>query len=265
MSTTISFEGWFQARFATDPDDTDDARGKNGWTFAFSGEPDFDRVIRFQNPVAPRSHGPVADVRVTGVSVQGAAIAAHPLVGAPVILNDGPKFEGHNGDIAPDGQEPVFPLHIVITQGGVRLEVTEWLAFADLRRPVSRPRFGRGVSQLTTGDLARLLGGLSPANYRAHRQAALQADLANEADPTRASNLRERLAQLPATDIRLGALAFKVDYHFPVPANSCAATDPANTLGVANPATQPWNLRWWMGCWDADALSGYIAGALSIG
>jgi hypothetical protein len=265
MSTVVNFAGWFQARFATDPDDTDDPRGHQGWTFAFDGEPDFDRVIRFQNPVAQRSHAPAPDVRVTSVVVGGAPVAAHPLVGASVILHDGPKFEGHNGDIAPDGSEPVFPFHMEIASGGVSLIVTEWLTFQDLRRPVSRPRFGRGVDQLTTQEIGTLLGGASPPAYRAARQATLQADLTNEADATRAANLRHRIDQLAQSGIQLGALTFKVNYHFPVPAASRAVVDPNNSLGMANPTAQPWTVAWWMGCWDADALSGFVSGAITIG
>lgn len=265
MSTIITFEGWFQARFATDPDATDDPRGQQGWTFAHAGEPDFDRVIRFQNPVAPRSHGPIADVRVSAVEIAGAAVVGHPLIAAPVVLSDGPKFEGHNGDIAPDGQEPVFPLHLTVAQGGVTVEITEWLAFADLRRPVSRPRFGRGVAGLTPTEAGRLLAGLSPAAFRARRLAALQADLATEVDATRIANLRARAAQLTEAGIQEMALTFKVNYRFPVPAGARRVIDPGNDLGVANPTSLPWNVAWWMGCWDADALSGYIVGSLTIG
>lgn len=46
MAVSIPFRGWFQARLATDPDDFDEPRGQNGWTFAFEGEPDLDRIIR---------------------------------------------------------------------------------------------------------------------------------------------------------------------------------------------------------------------------
>jgi hypothetical protein len=37
MAVSIPFRGWFQARLATDPDDFDEPRGQNGWTFAFEG------------------------------------------------------------------------------------------------------------------------------------------------------------------------------------------------------------------------------------
>jgi hypothetical protein len=266
MTTTVHFEGWFQARFATDPDDTDDPRGAKGWTFAFAGEPDFDRIIRFQTPVAPRTHGPTVDVRVTAVTVAGATVPNHPLIGASVVPSDGPKFEGHNGEIAPDGQEPVFPLHLLIAQGGVSLEVTEWLAFTDLKKPVAHKRFGKGVDQLKPVEIGRLLGGLTPDGFRAQRKATLQADLAIEANPTHRQNLQGRLAQIDAdAGMGIAALGFKVNYDFPVPVASRHASDPNQSLGLASPTTSPWQLSWWMGCWDADALCGFIQGNLAVG
>src|ERR1044072_8233073 len=167
MTATIAFKGWFQARFATDPDLFTHPRGQSGWTFAFAGEPDFDRVIRLNNPVAPRSRGPNVGVRVTGVVVDGAAVPGHPLLGAPVELLNGPKFEGHNGAIARPGQEPVFPFNLKIAAGGVSLEVREWLTAADIKKdppPVSAPRYGQGVGGV--GD-ATPEGGLGTTNLPA--------------------------------------------------------------------------------------------------
>ena len=69
----------------------------------------------------------------------------------------------------------------------------------------------------------------------------------------------------PPDGIKVAALTFKVNYRFPVPAASRVVIDPGNSLGVANPVTQLWNVVWWMGGWDADALSGYVKGNLTIG
>jgi hypothetical protein len=83
---SLNTAGWFQCRLATNPDAFDDLRGHGGWTFAVSDEPDLDRIIRFQSPVAPRSHGPTVGVFVTQVTVEGSAVLRHPLIGAPVAL-----------------------------------------------------------------------------------------------------------------------------------------------------------------------------------
>lgn len=80
----LRFGGRFQARFATDGDFFNNARGTSaGWTWALEGEPDFvpaannvptqpgmavGRVVRFQNAVAPRPL--VAPVGVTVTAVE---------------------------------------------------------------------------------------------------------------------------------------------------------------------------------------------------
>ena len=80
----LRFGGRFQARFATDGDFFNNARGTSaGWTWALEGEPDFvpavnnvptqpgmavGRVVRFQNAVAPRPL--VAPIGVTVTAVE---------------------------------------------------------------------------------------------------------------------------------------------------------------------------------------------------
>jgi hypothetical protein len=62
----IYFDGIFQDRLATDDDPADHPRGENGWTFACTGEPNFDRIIRFNSPVSPRRFIDKAGVTVNG-------------------------------------------------------------------------------------------------------------------------------------------------------------------------------------------------------
>jgi hypothetical protein len=268
MAASIDFSGWFQARFATDPDIFNHPRGANGWTFAFAGEPDFDRVIRFANPVAPRIRGPQVGVSVTNVAVDGAAVPVHPLAGAQVELQGGPKFEGHNGQIARPGHEPVFPLNVTVAAGGVTVQIQEWLAAADLRNPpppVSAPRYGQGLGPpLTDPELQTLIGTTDLDAFRAARKQALQNELAQTIDPAARTNLQQRIGEMDNTDLPRDALAFRVRYGFPVPTNARSITDPGGTLG-ANPLGQPWRMEWWMGCWDADAMCGFINGSLKIG
>ena len=52
----IHFDGIFQNRLATDPDPFDNPRGDLGWTRSHTGEPNFDRIIRFNNPISPRNY-----------------------------------------------------------------------------------------------------------------------------------------------------------------------------------------------------------------
>ena len=264
MTVSIAFRGWFQARLATDSDDFDEPRGQNGWTFAFEGEPDLDRIIRLVDPVAPRSHGPQLGVAVTAVTIDGTAVGHHVLVGAALQLSGDPKFEGHNGAIAPPGSEPVFPFNLKLAAGSVVLEVREWLAFADLTKPVARPRFGKGVRTLDNARLMSVLGTTDLSAFRAARKQALATDLSNTMDPTQKKNLQQRLAQMDSTDLPLSALGFSVPYSFKIPDSARSATDPDAALGPGL-LTKPWQLDWWMGAWDADALCGFMDGSLKIG
>jgi hypothetical protein len=140
----LRFSGRFQARFATDGDFFNEARGtSNGWTWALEGEPDFvpptnnvpinpgmavGRVVRFQNAVAPRPHAAPIGVKVTAVEgeIAGKTVSfskGDPAIGAKVNLgpnsflasnepqnpSDPPPFESYG-----PGFEPMenFELHI---------------------------------------------------------------------------------------------------------------------------------------------------------
>src|SRR4051812_18777626 len=97
---TLDFEGWFQCRLATDPDLYDHPRGLEGSTYAVGSEPNLDRIIRPQAPVAPRSYGPTVGITVRAVTVDGDPVSGHPMIKAAIDLLDGSKFEGRNGDLA---------------------------------------------------------------------------------------------------------------------------------------------------------------------
>ena len=80
---TLYFEGWFQCRLATDPDPTDELIGVTGPTFIVAGEPYLDRIIRLQNPVAPRfPHEHDIGVNVNRVEIDEQEQPDHPLIGA---------------------------------------------------------------------------------------------------------------------------------------------------------------------------------------
>ncbi len=123
---SINFEGWCQIRLPTNPDPPDEPRGVSGYTFALAGEPDLDRVIRFHNPVHPRSHAEVPNVRVRSVTIGGKERYS-PLVGGPVnLLNEkgeppildtdptGPKFEERNYILTLPGDQPIDPFFIQV-------------------------------------------------------------------------------------------------------------------------------------------------------
>lgn len=106
----VRFTGRFQARFATDGDFFNNARGTSaGWTWALEGEPDFvpavnnvpvqpgmavGRVVRFQNAVAPRPL--VAPIGVKVTSVEG-KLGANTLT-----FTKGDAVIGQNVELGPN-------------------------------------------------------------------------------------------------------------------------------------------------------------------
>jgi hypothetical protein len=258
---SLDFSGWFQCRLATDPDAFDDRRGQNGWTFAMPGEPDLDRVIRFQAPSAPRSHGPGVGVSVQAVRVDGAAVAAHALLGAPVQLLDGPVFDGRNGVIATAANEPIIPFRIDIEARGVVLVGRDPI---DINNPTELTRRQPVDFQGNSPEVAQATGITDRPAYRQQRKAALEADLGTETDPARIAALQKRIAELGKASIRLSSLGFKLSYQFALRGPN-DWTDPDGVLGPAPSTTTPWEIRFWMGGWDADALCGYALGSLDVG
>jgi hypothetical protein len=260
----IEFEGWFQCRLATDPDPWDERRGVSGWTFVYPGEPDLDRIIRFQSPVAPKSHGPGVGVRVTKVMTDGGAVTGHPLIGAEVNLLDSPVFEGRNGIIAESAKEPVVPFNIEIKGASLTLRRSDPIDLSsrvELRRrqPVGLERNSRTAAQAT--GIADYL------QYRMQRKSDLEADLLSETDPLKRFALGERIDRLSQSDlsedIATFSLGFLVAYRFTLRGNS-AVEDPGGELGGSVGVAAEWPIEFWMGAWDADALCGFTRGTLRI-
>ena len=89
----IHFDGIFQNRLATDSDSFDNPRGDLGWTRSHTGEPDFDRVIRFNNPISPRNYVDEVGVFITKVTINGENLV-DSLVGQMVNLGPDTHFVG---------------------------------------------------------------------------------------------------------------------------------------------------------------------------
>jgi hypothetical protein len=127
-SMAIAFQGWWQMRMALDPDPNDEPRGVSGPTVALPDEPDFDGVIRFQNPVAPRWPRCATDgVTVASVSIDDPTVLGgqrvlpnHPLVGSTVDLLDAPTF-AERGFVILYQKMPIEPFHLCIDGGDIRI------------------------------------------------------------------------------------------------------------------------------------------------
>jgi hypothetical protein len=273
---TLSFEGWFQCRLATDPDPSDEPRGVSGWTFAVAGEEDLDRVIRLQEPVSPRSHGPEVGVVVRNVTVDERHIPDHPLDGGQVELLDAPVFEGRNGIVAEDAAEGIDPFHLRIRGGGVTLRRKDILDSQNPKRKIHevdpsvlkrrQPVEGEAAEQ---AEIAEATGIMDYVGYRGERKEELEADLEGADDPVLRAALRRRIADLNESldpekrDIRVGILGASLVYRFAIRGPAEVVGDRDVLRGVIG-TSPPWPIEFWVGGWDADALCGYMRGRLQV-
>lgn len=259
MTIELDFAGWYQCRLATDPDDFNEPRGHSGWTFAFGNEPDLDRIIRFHDPVALRSHGPSVGVWIRAVRMDGVVQPGHPLLAARVELLDGAVYEGRNGEIATSAQEPLVPFHLVMSGGGVILDGFDPVDLSDPGEVVRR----QPVNFASNSTEVRAATGIGdPVLFRQQRAQAVASDLAAETDPARRLALQARLDELARGGIRRTSLGFQLDYDFALRGPN-RLDDPHGVLGFT-PVPKNWQVAFWMGGWDADALCGYTKGKLIV-
>lgn len=271
----LDFAGWFQCRLATDPDPSDERRGVSGWSFAVGCEPDLDRIIRFQEPLAKRSHAPEVGVTVRAVRVNGTDRLEHPLLGAKVDLLDDPMFEGRNGLIAEDGHEPIHPFDLRITNGSVTLRRKDGLDPAASPLGVSlaqlRRRFGGGfeANEAARSDVAAATEIPDIEAWLWNRIEILEHECQQEDDVDAQAALETRLwaLQNPLTEHKIRfALGGRVSYAFAVGEHggTVEVEDPDRDLGGAPVRDAPWPIKFWMGGWMADALCAFAKGTLTV-
>lgn len=273
----IHFDGWFQCRLATNPDPTDEPRGISGHTFALAGEPDLDRVIRFQDPVAPRSHGPEVGVTVTSVQLDGTELSDHALLGASVDLMDDAKFESRNKLLGDDrgGAGIIHPFRLRISCPTVSLERRDMLDPADPDVPLHRmppsaltrrgPISPNGFV-FDPETVARVTGIADGAAFRAARRSALEADLPEATDATERAALGKRIFELSIDDpnnIRTQFMHVTQTWQFAIN-GPALVSDKGGAIGLPIDVDQEWPVELWMGAWDADALCGYVQGVLRL-
>lgn len=282
----IRFQGWFQVRLPTDPDTTDEPRGVSGYTFALPGEPDLDRVVRFQveghedgpdvvlRPGSPLVTPDTFGVCVTDVALRGRAAPDHPLVGAKVWLPPGARFHMRN---------------YVLTDGEAGTEAIDpfGLAFGDAREapmlarddvlyppeptaslwevPVAWLKRRGGAFGPDPTIFQRVTGFDDPAAYRQARLVALRELRASTTDQVARAALDRRIEQLVVSgpaDRRTTALTFAEHRQFAL--NGDVRVD-HGVLGVdAIDTRADWPMELTQAVWDADLLCGWAAGSLSV-
>ena len=284
----IHYEGWCQIRLATNPDPTDEPRGASGYSFAFAGEPDFDRAVRFQNPVAPRVPGPEVGVTVREVRLNGEVLADHPLLGADAeLLGDngeppahprdpqGPRFEARNYIIAEPGIEPLWPFHIRFSRGEAHLErraefAAPWTGEPIYKVPLEEVRRFGAVSAIRSSIVAEATGITDPEAFRLARREAVRQRAESETDPVARLALEQRLVELERSPdpeslegdhvhVRTLALTAIQQRDFELTGTSAVAG-----LAEAVDESEPWRTSFWFGGWDCDALCCYTRGFVLV-
>ena len=175
----FNFKGVFQLRLATDADPADEPRGKLGWTFAYDNEPDFDRIIRFNNPTTLRSFVSKVGVIITDAFIDNQYVQ-DSIIGQTVNLGPNSYFDGSNGA---DGHEPIinFEFHVGNNEDYIYSETNE-------------PPLGKGAHP-TTLPL--------PLNLTALINSRIQAlqSSKNEIDKSRLKNIRRSLTAMYGLEV----------------------------------------------------------------
>lgn len=263
---SIEFAGWTQCRLATDPDPYDDPRGVSGYLHAYAGEPDLDRIIRFQNPPFRRTMTPDVGVVVRSVVLHGVPQAAHPLIGAAIDLLDRPVFEGRNGVVAEDALEPIVPFHLEIRRGADRL--ARATVPNDPSLPARFREFNASSFQIDPGFIERATGVADLKSVWSARLAALEAELPDAPVDAR-PGLEERIEFLRRN---LGAgggaarfFAARLGWEYALRSEvQRTGAGPAGLLDGFHPTSGPWRVNFWFGGWDADAQLFFVGGQLEI-
>jgi len=295
----LLFEGFYQMRMATDPDPPDDPRGLSGYTFALPGEPDFDHKLHFQ-PDEKGTHqrvygldgatGPRIGVRVTDAMNDG--VQQPDLKGALVRFVDAEVVE-RNGVIVRNDMFVIDPLRVRIERPGTgealldRVDLLSGdptkpqLPIVDATAAQIQRRQLQGGFQDGSWKVALATGLPSPddaallANRRERQRnlIALRDSIDPHRHPGEYSGLTTRITQLDllkewwdlsalpgplpldrrARQLALLADGWNVDMNGPVLANKLGADE-----------KKLWNLSFWMGGWDGDALCGFIQGELNV-
>ena len=262
---SVTFAGWGHCRLATDPDPYDEPRGVSGYLRAYAGEPDLNRIIRFQDPPFVRSHAPRIGVAVKSISLDGQSVADHPLLDAQVHLLNDAKFEGRNGVIAEDGEEPIVPFDFCIVKGADRLRRAT--VPSDPRSPY-REFKAKDIVFGDAGFIERATGIASLVVVWNTRLDALQNELA-AASPDDRPGREERIDFLRRNIAADGGVArfFSArmlwEYQLRSPVDPNAIAEPAFLRGF-KPTSEPWIIRFWIGGWDADAQAFFVGGTLEI-
>jgi hypothetical protein len=241
LRLVLTFSGWCQLRLPTDPDPTDELRGISGYTFAFAGEPDLDRILYLQpDPdFTPRSHTPPIGVTVkSAIRTDGVEVPA--LAGATVDLLGEPMLENRNWTLTLPGFEPIVPFELQVA-GAATLQRAAPLNPADPDQPVWQVSQAQLAAQgaagmaYEPGTIGEATGIWDSLRVVTQRLEDLQEERRHTTDPVAAAALDGRIAELTfavnnPNDRRVLARYFVERFGFPM-TGTASVEDPGGVLG----------------------------------
>jgi hypothetical protein len=298
----LQFQGWFQCRLPSDPDGANEKRGVTGNNFAIGDEPDLDRIIRFQaEGCTVRSYCPMVGVYVTGANLIWPPAELRTIIrvvpeflGAKVDLLDGPRFEGRNHIVSEDG-EPIDPFVVSIETAG-KIRVSRAVKGNGKLNTMTGPqRRGSGRYPINGGasvdalreNFKRMGWNRSPQEYIQERYDHIMGDLKAMGTNGEAGLQKEMLLFRKAfleetrvasegrrtrSSVRWSRFYFFTEYLHTLsgPANlDLNGLDLGFRIrtGDGGPGydfNSKWLINYHLGCFDSDAMSGYVYGTLYI-
>jgi hypothetical protein len=282
MTLVLGFAGWCLLRLATDPDPSDEPRGVSGYTFAFAGEPDLDRILYVQPPpeavFVARSQSPPIGVRVRAAKWVDTGRIVPELVGATVDLLEAPKLENRQGALTESGYEPIVPFHLRIESDRLAIDRTSPLNPADPTRPVwqaaSSDLARQGASGFafepdTVGAATGIWDSVADRQARFDALTAELEKLGADSESVAATALRGRLAELrigldKPSDRRVTSRYHVERFSFPMVGPATVSGDQDGVLGATLDTEAAWPVSFWIGAWDPDVLCAFVEGSLQI-
>lgn len=290
----VRFSGWFQCRLASDPDPTDEPRGVSGCSFALVGEDDLDRVIRLQPSAKTieRTFGPPIGVNVVSVVQDGRPDNKHILRDGRVELVGGAKFIEQNGAVVRRNTALIEPFELKITdrnnsdkvllqrralwaeKDGTATQEQDYLKLAPEILAQRQPRLQ--LNSLEVREASGIYDVKAFVDSRLNKLTELERTLEKKTDgksgddavATELAGVRQRIEALRLEDwrgMRLHLLlAARASYRFVLNSQNPLVDSSLGFESHSKAPRPPWDIEFWMGAWDNDALCGYMEGRLVI-
>jgi hypothetical protein len=296
------FEGYFMCRLATDPDPTNEGRGRSGYTMALTSEEPLDQVIRLQTDDCVERHlrapakamGIKVGVRVTSVLFDGAEWPGSPnLLGAEVRLlgkDDlfaGPIFESRNNVVGSDDSLAfvIVPFQLALDRTDGSGASTLSIRAADHLDP-ARPDlaiwqiddpaiYGRRLPSKFTSPSEEVMEALNIFDFYGYfrdRRKFLGNEIARlgaaiavgAADPGAALDVEEARSRIFQLETWGDRVINKMGFQLQWDFEINGHKSVEGDLGGTTDEHQPWPVSLWFGGWDGDLMIGYARGSLSI-